>query len=512
MDQPRLTHLLNNRTALDPLEIKSIRHEVHVRIQAIERLQLELQKLESERAAWQSLLSPLRRNSIPPEILGEIFGYVVLATESTKPRRSQVNVLCRVCKAWRDVALAIPSLWAQLDEIVVRNHLDIAKVRSWLSRSGNAEKTLSLEGKHNPLCPFESPAVRKFLLTGPVLDSLSLKCHSLQCFTRLLNPTPSQGEAPHPRSFDSLQSISLGFSQWPSSPDAWHLLNHLPPVTSLTMDLPEPDEDEDEFDYSPKSPLPRSIFTTNLTKLSLTSAWPMAWILQIVKACTNLENLVLDYGPGVVDDAMVPISSRNRHILLPKLSSLEMREISLRTETTCILRHMVAPSLNALEICYFNDEEPLDKLSLPTMEEFCADILSLVPGHSGSNGVTNLQYLRFKHLPIASASLYRILSAFPTLRHLTLDSVKSDSALFRNRGPGKPLVPELEVLELLNVPPSIYPDDVCSFLIDTGDRPLEKLRLFMTIVHDPSPGDSEEAKMLSEEGTDVTIFYVPGQN
>ncbi|KAF6763433.1 hypothetical protein DFP72DRAFT_530790 [Ephemerocybe angulata] len=508
MDQPRLTHLLNSRTVLDPLEIKSIRHEVHVRTQAISRLQLELQKLESERAAWQSLLSPLRRNSIPPKILGEIFGFVLLATERTKPRRSQVNLLCLVCKAWRDVALAIPSLWAQLDEIVVRNHFDVAKVGSWLSRAGNTGKMLSIVGQHlypkvpNSLCPFASSAVQEFLSRGPGLNSLSLKCKSLQCFTELLKSTPSHGEPPFARSFDSLHSITLGFSQWPSSPDACHLLDHLPPVTSLTLDLPEPDEME-EYD-SQESPLPRSIFPANLTKLCIRSTWPIAWILKIVDDCINLEGLVLEYGLGMhhVDEEMQTSSSK---IILPKLRSLKLREISVHQQTTRILRYLVVPSLKALEIVYEGDQEPLDELSLPKMKELCADMLSLV---SGSNAVTDLQYLRLENLPIASVSLYRILSAFPSLRHLTLDYVESDSALFRysDIGDEPPLFLELEVLEMLNVPPSFDPDDICIFF-NEQNRSLK--RLFMTIVLVPSPGEKWHAEMLSRSGTDVSISYIP---
>ncbi|KAF5335185.1 hypothetical protein D9611_010933 [Ephemerocybe angulata] len=503
MDQPRLIYLLNNRTALDPLEIKSIRHEVHVRTQAIERLQLELQKLESERAAWQSLLSPLRRNSIPPEILGEIFGFVLLATERTKPRRSQVNVLCRVCKAWRDVALGISSLWAQLDDIVVQNHLDVAKVRSWLSRAGNAAKMLGIVGHHrypkvpNSVCPFASSAVQEFLSRGPGLNSLSLKCKSLQCFAELLNPTPSHGGAPNSRSFDSLHSISLGFGLWPSSPDAWQLLENLPPVTSLTLDLPEPDNEEDSD--NPESPLPHSIFTANLTKLCIRSTWPIAWLLEILDVCTNLEGLVLEYGLGYyVDEEM---QTPPNEVFLPNLRSLELREMSVYQQTTThILRYLVVPSLKALEIVYDGDQEPLDELSLPKRKEFCADMLSLV----GSD----LQYFRLENLPIAPASLYDILSAFPSLRHLVLDGVESDSGLFRYRGFGDepPLFSELEVLEMLNVPPSFDPNDVCS-LFNERNRVLKQLR--MTIVVDPSPGKKWNAKTLSESGTDISISYIP---
>ncbi|KAF5335191.1 hypothetical protein D9611_010919 [Ephemerocybe angulata] len=504
MDQPRLTHLLNNRTALDPLEIKSIRHEVQVRTQAIERLQLELQKLESERAAWQSLLSPLRRNSIPPEVLGEIFGYVVLATESTKPRRSQVNVLCRVCKAWRDVALGIPSLWVQLDDIVVQNHLDVAKVRSWLSRARNAAKMLGIVGHHrypkvpNPVCPFASSAVQEFLSSGPGLNSLSLKCKSLHCFSELLNPTPSHGGAPISRSFDSLRSISLGFAQWPTSPDAWQLLDHLPLVTSLSLDLPEPDNEEDRD--NPESPLPHSIFTANLTKLRIRSTWPIEWLLEILDVCTNLEGLVLEYGLGyyVDEDMQTPLENE---VFLPKLRSLELREMSVYQQTTTrVLRYLVVPSLKALEIVYDGDQEPLDELSLPKRKEFCEDMLSLV--------VSDLQYFRLENLPIAPASLYDILSAFPSLRHLVLDGVESDSGLFRYRDfeDEPPLFSELEVLEMLNVPPSFDPNDVCS-LFNERNRVLKQLR--MTIVVDPSPGKKWHAKRLSEKGTDISISYIP---
>ncbi|KAF5335192.1 hypothetical protein D9611_010918 [Ephemerocybe angulata] len=499
MDQPRLTYLLNNRTALDPLEIESIRHEVHVRTQAIERLQLELQNLESERAAWQSLLSPLRRNSIPPEILGEIFGYVV---DSIKPRRSQVNLLCRVCKVWRDVALGIPSLWAQLDDIEVQNKLDVAKFHTWLSRAGNAGKVLSIEGQYwhpDHVCPFAASAVQELLSKGPCFNSLSLKCKSLECFTKLLRSTPNHGAPPFAASFNSLQSISLGFAHWPSSPDAWQLLDHLPPVTSLALDLPEPDYEHSD---NPESPLPQSIFTANLTKLCIKSTWPVAWILDIAEVCINLESLVLEYGTGTTDeDVQIP----SGEILLPKLRSLELREMSVYQESTHILRYLEVPSLKELQIVYYGyDQALLEELSHPEMEDFCADMLSLV---SGSNAVTELHYLRLENLPIAAASLYDILSAFPSLRHLVLDNVQSDSSLFRYRdiGDEPPLFLDLEVLEMLYAPPSFDPKDICSFF-NKKKRSLKQL--VMTIALHPSPGEKYHGRILSRGGTDISISYI----
>ncbi|KAF5335082.1 hypothetical protein D9611_010876 [Ephemerocybe angulata] len=77
------------------------------------------------------------------------------------------------------------------------------------------------------------------------------------------------------------------------------------------------------------------------------------------------------------------------------------------------------------------------------------DIASLV--NERPNRTTNLQHLRLESLAITSQGLYHILSTLPTLTHLTLERLESDSRLFRDAHTlGTKLLPRLKTLRIHN--------------------------------------------------------------
>jgi hypothetical protein len=68
-----INHLFTNNTPPLPPEAKYIQNEIDSLAQAIGKLQLQLNKLQSRMQNYRALLSPSRR--IPLEILGEIFAF-----------------------------------------------------------------------------------------------------------------------------------------------------------------------------------------------------------------------------------------------------------------------------------------------------------------------------------------------------------------------------------------------------------------------------------------------------
>ncbi|KAF5335091.1 hypothetical protein D9611_010879 [Ephemerocybe angulata] len=196
MDQDLLTHLFTGNVTLNPLELDFVKHEIEARSTTIHQLELQLGVLKvegeirqlglqlgilkAEREMYQALLSPLRRNLLPPEILGEIFS-ISVSTSTKLSWDRQLNTLCRVCRAWRDAALAMPALWAHVEGLYIDApmKLNVARVREWLKRSGSVKKTLHIKDLHrrNPSCPL-SPQneLTNLLINGPPLDKLSLTC------------------------------------------------------------------------------------------------------------------------------------------------------------------------------------------------------------------------------------------------------------------------------------------------------------------------------------------------
>ncbi|KAJ7649066.1 hypothetical protein DFH06DRAFT_996807, partial [Mycena polygramma] len=98
-----------------------------------------LQSVEAHKV----VLSPIRR--VPPEILGEIFSFIVHATfyfndinrVKLLASRHAPWLLARVCRHWSAVALATPSLWSMvsLDLASLGEHGAVSMTELGLQRS-----------------------------------------------------------------------------------------------------------------------------------------------------------------------------------------------------------------------------------------------------------------------------------------------------------------------------------------------------------------------------------------
>ncbi|KAF6765386.1 hypothetical protein DFP72DRAFT_202490 [Ephemerocybe angulata] len=426
MDQDRFAHLFTSNIMLSAFELESVRHEIEARTTTIRQLEFQVDVLKAEREKYQTLLSPLRRNLMPPEILGEIFTFSV----SSRPFSwdHQLNTLCLVCRAWRAAALIHPALWATVGwhYIYSPQNFDIGKVKAWLSRSGKVKKTLHVMGRHeaddSSLCPLSPHDLGKFFLDGPPLDTLSLACTHAECLDAIFGDMQC-GPAKKP-SCALIHSLTLGMER--ASAESFGrvcgILHRIPTVRTLTLALPEIHH---YFIYDRE--LPKPLPFGNLSGLTLVCDWPVSLVLDVLRNCANLETLTLEtegctrgYDPAFPRD--IPI------LVLPRLRTLQLKEVVLSSKDTDILRYLRLPSLHTLDIIfYMMDRDEPDDYNLTNTG---SDIASLVAG--GSNRATNLQHLRLESLSITSQGLYFILSALPTLTHLTLERLESDSRLFRD--------------------------------------------------------------------------------
>ncbi|KAF6744902.1 hypothetical protein DFP72DRAFT_856937 [Ephemerocybe angulata] len=475
MDQDRLSHLFTGNVTLNPLELVFVKHEIEARSTTIHQLelqlgvlkaereihQLELQLgiLKAEREMYQRLLSPLRRNLLPLEILGEIFSISVSTSTSLSWDR-QLNTLCRVCRAWRDAALAMPALWAHVEEIYVDvpKKLHIARVREWLKRSGSVKKTLHINGLHarrNPTtCPLSlQHALPDLLMDGPPLDKLSLTCAYAECIEIIIQQMKLK--AAKGRLCDSIRSVHLGMSRTKrdmSFGAIWAILDLIPTIHAFSLEL-----SPYHFDWE----VPRNLSQSNLTSLTIACDWPILLLLDILRNCAGIESLTLDHQK--TPRRGLPVNPQ-LEVLLPKLKTLQMRRlVALASSDTTIFRHLRLPSLHTLDIIFVpGPGTALD----PDMTGVRQHIVALVSG--GPNRATNLQRLRFESVTISPQGLHLILYSLPMLAHLTLDNIRSKSLFFRVACgfPPAKLLPRLRSLRILNPSELVKFDynDVCAFL------------------------------------------------
>ncbi|KAJ3519572.1 hypothetical protein NMY22_g13136 [Coprinellus aureogranulatus] len=145
MDRIRFNFLATSNSTLSPTEVLYLRGELEVRKEKLARLQQELEVPQSECYTYESLLSPLRRNVLPQEVLAVIF-FFTLPDPGDGPRLlidQQVQYLCLVCQAWREAALAAPALWSRV-EIKVAPSSPFTRIYNWFRRAGALSKYLTL--------------------------------------------------------------------------------------------------------------------------------------------------------------------------------------------------------------------------------------------------------------------------------------------------------------------------------------------------------------------------------
>ncbi|KAJ6508525.1 hypothetical protein C8R45DRAFT_967719 [Mycena sanguinolenta] len=152
MESPFSSHFNTNYVPSSE-EIEAIGADLLSRAKELAQIDARLRELGTQRDKIQAyidshkaLISHPRR--LPPDIVREVF-LACLPTEWNAVMSAQEAplLLCRICSAWRTIALSTPRLWASLHvpfEYVLRNELRRPAVVQWLQRSGACPISLSV--------------------------------------------------------------------------------------------------------------------------------------------------------------------------------------------------------------------------------------------------------------------------------------------------------------------------------------------------------------------------------
>ncbi|KAF7373275.1 hypothetical protein MSAN_00536500 [Mycena sanguinolenta] len=134
-------------------EIKDIRLDIISRSEELARLDEHIRKLSAERDEIQAyidsrkaLISHPRR--LPADIVQEIFIACLPTTRNAVMSTKEAPLLlCRICSAWRTIALSVPRLWASLHvpfDFVLPKESRISAVAEWLQRSAACPISISV--------------------------------------------------------------------------------------------------------------------------------------------------------------------------------------------------------------------------------------------------------------------------------------------------------------------------------------------------------------------------------
>ncbi|KAF7334809.1 hypothetical protein MSAN_02367500 [Mycena sanguinolenta] len=144
-------------------EIKDIRLDILSRSEELARLDERIRNLSAERDEIQAyidsqkaLISHPRR--LPADIVQEIFIACLPTTRNAVMSTKEAPLLlCRICSAWRTIALSTPRLWASLHvpfDFVLPKESRISAVAQWLQRS--AACPISISVRDGPSWDWES--------------------------------------------------------------------------------------------------------------------------------------------------------------------------------------------------------------------------------------------------------------------------------------------------------------------------------------------------------------------
>ncbi|KAF6747457.1 hypothetical protein DFP72DRAFT_1149308 [Ephemerocybe angulata] len=502
---PSVYHLLNSNVPPKPLEIPIVESRIL-------DLEYELRKLEDELGRHRAILSPVRR--MPREVLGHIFTFLQPFMYGEEVRnaegRKELVDLSLVCKLWHDATLFAHELWAGL-QIKPRHMVESFKpVEAWFSHTGSLRRRLQYDGCHLDDCDAFTDRPRLFddcgrpstylsrepspcllatsvlphLLTrGPPLDHLTLMCSTTECFRQFRDVMESlrdDSANAKPRPWDTLRSLGLQFGsviyQWntPVQPTFGLHFAHLPFVESLEIHLPSGldqvvEDDSEEYDVSRlELGIPRSLIE-HLTNLSIHCTWSVPHLLKLLQYCSNVKMLTIEmqhFGRALWDLETQPLVQQYlaSPLVLPNLLTLRIR----KSRDVDLLHLLKAPQLANLDIEMF----PLDPVK---DEELAVPIATFLEQSGCAQGFRSF---RLGRCIIDAELLFTILSNLPSaLATLTLDNLV-DVAMHRlwklfedndtARGRSDLCFPNLEKLEILEVPPGYHLDAVVDYIKSRG--------------------------------------------
>ncbi|KAJ7765096.1 hypothetical protein DFH07DRAFT_939030 [Mycena maculata] len=153
MESAFASHLNTNFDPSDE-DIERIRSDIVSRLAELEGIDERIRELSTQRDRIQgyidshkAIISHPRR--LPPDIIREIFIVCLPADRNAVMSAQEAPlILCRICSAWRFIALSTPRLWSTLhvpaEFILAKKQARLSAIAQWLRLSGSCQLSLSL--------------------------------------------------------------------------------------------------------------------------------------------------------------------------------------------------------------------------------------------------------------------------------------------------------------------------------------------------------------------------------
>ncbi|KAF6743513.1 hypothetical protein DFP72DRAFT_932786 [Ephemerocybe angulata] len=504
-----ISHLTHSNAVPTTSETKQIREGIQTLEHKAADLRAQLQELESQLQQHRGILSPIRL--LPLEVLGHIFS-LVLPDILDEVDRTYLIGLSLVCRSWCEAARATLKLWRGVE--LKRYDINFDRIMAWYGHSGSSDDTLpkslkwvvtgwhDCQGRNNshiPQCESANPTLARLLFEGPVLDHLTIKVPSKECYRRIMDSIhpvephlllePGQ---PSPSRWASLRSLTLGFgNEWTENTRS----THPPHLTEFRLHLPL---HKDAFARVVIHPA----FLNNLTTFELSCDWTHRHILELLQHCINVKELVLNMG-SYAGYRLLGISASFQNLSFPRLRTLRFRHLR-RAWSMEMFGLVRAPHLRHLDISFMDMADPSNKHTLDLGMLIHINWVSLMKKWG------DLRTLRIHNVHIASDALHPFLvNQLPALTRLTLDSVMFDPLLFSFLGSmsfpfGGKYFPVLETLEILNLPAGFDLTPLFDFLRDR--RPWHKARNNNETVFEAPPDKIARLVLTYREQEKVSIL------
>ncbi|KAJ2919914.1 hypothetical protein MD484_g513, partial [Candolleomyces efflorescens] len=444
--------------------------------------------------------------------------------ENVSRARTKLIQLCLVCRAWRDAVYATPYLWSRLD--IYWPSLDFDKIVRWFGLArAHPRKRLCISPTHlYGFKEWQFDVLERLMEEGPLIEYLELDMMNetshlgeggrlyRSMVGRLRYPKAKakggKGPGKGKRPWDLVKSFSVHLDEANANLDQVVIpFQHL---TTLHLALPGFYDfvswNDNEDDTAVPFKIPKTTLE-NLTTLSITQCdWKRSVLVAVLRWCTNLTHLTLSYATATSLDASASddndlsttsssSSSTTSGVHLPVLRTLVLRNLDPRvgrvypSDYQSVLGVLTMPNLVELDMGFAKvlewhpedgGDDPEDpeyrwqdcELLERGMRAFGERVVKDASAKLG--GEPRLSKLRLHNLYISSTSLTSILQALPpSISHLTLDSVYSDSTLFKrleqasssstsstsstsnststSTSPHKPFLPKLQTLQLWNL-------------------------------------------------------------
>ncbi|KAJ6485527.1 hypothetical protein C8R45DRAFT_996909 [Mycena sanguinolenta] len=342
-------------------EIEEIQLDIVSRLEELARLDARIRELSAERDQIQAhidsqkaLISHPRR--LPADIVRAIF-IACLPTSRNAVMSAQEAplLLCRICSAWRTIALSTPRLWASLHvpfHFILAKEPRIPALAQWLQRSAACPISFSAcEGWADPAEEIPKAAGRATLIRS--LCAVSDRWRHVE-FDEVVSEVPH--ELTEIKSAPLLESFR--FNGWTSTLSRLRFFQ-VPSLRTLTIHLAGVGQLAEFFFSMP-------IIWDRLQYLTITSAagFSAADVILLLGRCPELISIHVS---PIIDCDVDPFSSES---ILPFLDSFDTSSVSCITPRSLsyLVSHTSMPQLRRFSVramtCQY---EPQDSFSLATL-------------------------------------------------------------------------------------------------------------------------------------------------